>query len=190
MAQGNKRGYFLRHFVRCSTEVSSLDWNELESRSTEKKNELSRAACFKCCTISNFLHTRTKKTSGKKLISHLLLRSCYKFPPLFTALVPLQKRYFLSINLWLDWSTTNTVMVLFAIESESDCWFDLIRFSNEIVRSPIRQLLWFFYHLPSRCNISNLRYPSVFLLQTKEGVHLRIWEILAKFFGGKACGAT
>ena len=24
----------------------------------------------------------------------------------------------------------------------------------------------------------------------KEGVHLRIWEILAKFFGGKACGAT
>ena len=24
----------------------------------------------------------------------------------------------------------------------------------------------------------------------KEGVNLSIWEILAKFFGGKACGAT
>ena len=144
MAQGNKWGYFLRHFVRWGTVASSLDWNELESRSTEKKNELSRAACFKCCTISNFLHTRTKKTSGKKLISHLLLRSCYKFPPLFTALVPLQKRYFLSINLWLDWSTTNTVMVLFAIESESDFWFDLITFSNEFVPLPVKAIVMVF----------------------------------------------
>ena len=29
-----------------------------------------------------------------------------------------------------------------------------------------------------------------YLSASKEGVHLSIWEILAKFFGGKACGAT
>ena len=37
---------------------------------------------------------------------------------------------------------------------------------------------------------SLLHHIWVYGLFRKEGVHLSIWKILAKFFGGKACGAT